>query len=117
MKVPNQEFQWKNVNKDTIILGKKAYLYVGKKDNQEVQAWITNEFPNDLGVYDLYSNNGFVLAYVLIKEAEAPFQKQIIKVYPQKLRSSSKQDIRIPSWNKEMTKQEMLKHFKNQNKQ
>jgi|GEM_PF-2290254 len=117
MKVPNRKFQLKNVNHDTMILGKKAHLYIGKKNNEEVRAWIIDELPNDLGIYDLYSKDGFVLAYELIKEAEAPFQKQIIKVYPQKLRSRAKQDIRIPSWNKEMTKQEMLKHFKIQNKQ
>lgn len=117
MKVPNKDFHWKDAQKDTIIAGHKAHLYVGNKNNVEVKAWVTDQFPPHLGVYDIFSKEGFVLAYELKKDQEAPFKEQVLKVYPQKIKNKSKQDIKVPVWNREMSLEQVLKHLNAQNKQ
>lgn len=117
MKVEDHNLSWEDGKKDTVFSGIRSHLFLGSKPHMEVKAWVTDEFPNNLGIYDIMSPNGFVIAYEITKYNQAPFKTESIIVYPRKITTKKISHDPLPEFQKAMTMQEIRKYFQKQNQE
>ena len=106
---------WRDMNRDSVILGIKVHLVKGLHQKSIVKAWVTDKYPQQLGVFDLHYNQGFILAYTYINNHKAPFKRQTLKVFPERIKTLSKVHFRVPTWKKGMTLQQAKTYIQNHN--
>lgn len=88
---PIEKYKWKDGKKDSIILDTPVHLMLGKNENYNITAWVTNKIPKDFSIYKMYYPDGFVLAYEkenLKPEMPIEYEKEL--VYPIKIKQQKK---------------------------
>lgn len=78
--------EWQVTHNDSIILGYKVFEISRVSDEGIIKAWVTNDLPEGLGIYKYSFLEGFIIAIELHNKPNNAFEKDIIKVYPYKIK-------------------------------
>jgi hypothetical protein len=110
---------WNKTGKDSIILDLKVSQIKLENSAAKITAWFTEELPAGMGVYNLSFKDGFILAFEIDYFPNDAFKKNIIKVYPYKMKNikrKKKQSLKFPSIDKIYTLEEIKEKYKEKNK-
>lgn len=110
-----QDYIWNETGKDSLILKYNAKQLECKLPFAKITAWYVKELPKKLGLYNLSFNDGFVIAYEMLLNEDEFFSRNLIKIYPTKIKKS-KTKLEEPVIEKAYTKLEIKKMFTDKNK-
>lgn len=111
LKINDRAIRWSDGRKDSVIARHNVRLKYGKQGSTEIRAWVTDEFPSGLGLFDMDYDDGFVLAFELKAKNKGDFKRIYLKAFPDRLREDKKAEIKSPNFRKNISEKE-LKRFR-----
>lgn len=117
IQLENMKANWRNGNKDSVILGIPVTLMLGTADEVQIKAWVSKDFDSDLSIYNAYCPQGFVLGYEQEISGVPPFTRQKMMVYPYKIKKTSAKSFERPLIEKTITMEEAMEEMRRRDPQ
>lgn len=111
-----QKLIWTKINNDSIILNFNTRQYKAENQDATYTIWVTNQLPNNLGISDLFFQDGFILKIKITKKPTQVFDYEIIEAYPlsiktKKVKNYKELELRNINIYSELQIKDMYKNF------
>lgn len=107
LNIRDRTLKWSDGRKDSTIAGVPVRLKIGREDDAKIRAWIADELPSHLGLFDLDHEDGFVLAFELTKYNKGDFRRIYLKAEPQELNQKYVKPIEAPKFTRQVSEKQL----------